>query len=61
VPSVLFTRTILEVDFIYWCHFITDMIVYTYAEFGLNYLINKWNITHWSVLHWEFASVCILY
>ena len=37
---------VLEVDFIYWCHFITDMIVYTYAEFGMNCLENKWNITH---------------
>ena len=38
----------LEVDFICWCHFITDMIVHTYAEFGMNFLKNKWNITHWS-------------
>ena len=28
--------------------FITDMIVYTYAEFGRNCLNNKWNITHCS-------------
>ena len=35
----------LEVDFICWCHFITDMIVYTYAKFGMNCLNNKWNIT----------------
>jgi len=26
----------LEVVFICWYHFITDMIVYTYAEFGRN-------------------------
>ena len=38
----------LEVDFICLCHFITDMIVYTYAKFGMNCLKNKWNITHCS-------------
>ena len=33
-----------------WCHFITDIIVYTiwYAEFGRNCLKNKLNITHCS-------------
>jgi len=36
---------------------LTDMIVYTYAEFGRNCLKNKYNITHCSVLHWEFALV----
>ena len=48
MPSVLITRHILEVVFICWCHFITDMIVYTHAEFGMNCLNNKWNITHYS-------------
>ena len=38
----------LEVDFICWGHFITDMIVYTYAEFGMNCFKSKWNITHCS-------------
>ena len=28
--------------------FITDVIVYTYAEFGMNCLKNKLNITHCS-------------
>jgi len=48
VPSVLFTRTILGVDFINWCHCITDLIVYTYAEFGMNCLKKKWDNTHCS-------------
>jgi len=30
------------------CHFITDMIVYTYAEFGMNCLKNKLYIAHCS-------------
>jgi len=46
VPSVLFTRS----DFTYWCHFITNIIVFTYAEFGMNCWKNKLNtcITHCS-------------
>ena len=36
----------LENDFICWCHFNTDIIVYRYAEFGRNCLKNKLNITH---------------
>ena len=42
------TELFLKVVFICWCQFITDMIVYTYAEFGMNCLKNKWNITHCS-------------
>ena len=38
----------LENDFICWCHFITDIIVYTYDEFGRNCLKNKWNSTRCS-------------
>ena len=39
---------------IYWCHFITDVIVYTYAEFGRNCWKNKLNITHCS-------ECCVVY
>ena len=42
------TELFWKLTFICWCHFITDMIVYTYGEFGMNWLINKWNITHCS-------------
>jgi len=47
VPTVLFTRNIFG-DFIYWCHFITDVFVYTYTELGMNCLKHKLNITHCS-------------
>jgi len=43
LPEIL-----LGSDFICWCHFIKDVIVYTYAEFGINCLKNQLNITHCS-------------
>ena len=50
----------LESDFIYWCHFITDVIVYTYAEFGMNCLKNKLDIPHCSECCVGVASVYII-
>ena len=46
--SVLLPELFLEVDFVCRCHCITDMIVQSYAEFGMKCLKNKWDITHFS-------------
>ena len=62
------TELFLENDFICWCHFITYMIVYTYAEFGMNCLKNKLNTTHCSECcigsllqyHWCRVWFCIM-